>query len=163
MDKLVTGQKTSWGSFFEGLGTQLLNMSTQFAESQLFKMILGGATGGGSIAATGNEGAQASGNLFSTMLGSLIPHKDGGDVDPGHDYLVGEDGPEILRKTSGSIVPNKALGGSSTVSHTYHIDARGTDPVLTAQHVKAAVDASHKSAIATAGRVQSEKLKRTPQ
>jgi hypothetical protein len=44
---------------------------------------------------------------------------------------VGEQGPELLRfgaRTSGSVVPNSALGGSGRDQHNHYYDLRGADP-----------------------------------
>jgi hypothetical protein len=50
-------------------------------------------------------------------IGGLIPHAAGGSVSPGQAYLVGERGPEVfLPSTSGTIVPNSAIGSPRAAS-----------------------------------------------
>jgi len=89
----------------------------------------------------------------------------GGDVSADKAYVVGGNGPELLRKTSGTIVSNsqskKLLGGGG---HTYHvaIDARGTDPVLTEQRTYRAMIAAHNSAVGTAVKASVERARRVP-
>lgn len=58
--------------------------------------------------------------LFGDSLGSLFgvagARADGGPVSAGQTYLVGERGPELfVPKTSGTIVPNHAMGGGGVV------------------------------------------------
>ena len=59
-------------------------------------------------------------------LGKFFGAKaDGGPVKAGGSYIVGEKGPEMFTpKTSGMIVPNNALGGSTTV--VVNVDASGS-------------------------------------
>ena len=89
----------------------------------------------------------------------------GSEVDPGHVYQVGEQGPEYFRPaTRGRIVPNDELGGGGpNYQFSYTIDARGTDPVLTDRRVRAAIIASHNSSVGNSLLANEEKLKRTPQ
>jgi hypothetical protein len=54
----------------------------------------------------------------------------GGPVSPYGDYIVGEEGPEVLRMgpTGGHVYPNKALGGNTVIiNQTNNVDARGAD------------------------------------
>ena len=156
---LVTGQKTSWGSLFTGLASQLAKLTLQSAESSLFKNLLGGATGAAGGASSGAGGLL--GGLFGKILGGA--RADGGSVDPGKAFLVGERGPEIFTPPSaGSIIPNHKLGGGDT--HNYSISVgSGVDPAQTERAVRSAIIASHNSAIKTSQQVNSENLKRTPQ
>lgn len=63
-----------------------------------------------------------------TWFSSLIPRAAGGPVMAGAGYLVGERGPELfMPNSSGSIVPNHALGGPS-INMSVNIDARGAGP-----------------------------------
>lgn len=87
---------------------------------------------------------------------------DGGDVDPGHSYIVGERGPEAFRpKSAGSIIPNHQLGGSVT-NHNYSIDARATDPVMVEAAVRRGSLAAHNTAVANSARLADERAKRVP-
>ncbi len=119
---------------------------------------LGGSDDGGDSSDDGSGGALGTiGGILGKLFGGF--RADGGDVDPGHAYMVGERGPEIWTPPSrGNIIPNNKLGGAVY----YNIDARGTDPVLTEQRTRAAIVAAHQSAVVTAAKVQSESAKRKP-
>lgn len=67
-------------------------------------------------------------NVLSAFYGrGAAARADGGPVDFGQSYLVGEQGPEIFTpQRSGTIIPNHALAGGRG-GNTYIIDARGTD------------------------------------
>jgi hypothetical protein len=85
----------------------------------------------------------------------------GGNVDPGHVYMVGEKGPEMFRPPSaGSIVPNHKLGG--THYSNYNIDARGAD-LGASNRIARAIEAAHSSAIAGGAHASAERARRTPQ
>ena len=87
----------------------------------------------------------------------------GGDVTADRSYIVGDDGPEILTRTTGKVMSNmksrQLVGGGGNV---YNIDARGGDPVLTPLNVKRAIEATHKSAVETGLRASDEQSKRMP-
>jgi hypothetical protein len=99
-------------------------------------------------------------------MGSMMEMAVGGDVSPDQAYLVGEQGPEILRGVSGHVTNSSAsrrmMSGSSS-NHYYSIDARGTDPALTEQRTRMAIMAAHNSSVRTGFQVQQEHLMRTPQ
>jgi TP901 family phage tail tape measure protein len=63
----------------------------------------------------------------------------GGPVARGNSYLVGERGPEIFRPaTSGTIIPNKALGGGggTTISPTFNIAINGNADATTVENIR---------------------------
>lgn len=68
-----------------------------------------------------------SSNPLVAGIGTFLSGKAGGGaVAGGMPYLVGERGPELfVPRSSGTIVPNNAMGGAVTVN--YAIDARGAD------------------------------------
>jgi hypothetical protein len=72
--------------------------------------------------ATGVPGG--TGGLLGALAGLFGGQRaDGGDVDPGKAFLVGERGPEIFApKVAGGIIPNHRLGGGAIgrVGHTFH-------------------------------------------
>jgi len=71
-------------------------------------------------------GSSGGGGLLSSIFGGM--RAEGGSVEPGKFYLVGEKGPELfVPKGSGDIVSNDRIGGHS-VSVTNIIDARGAYP-----------------------------------
>ena len=133
-----------------------LNNLGDFNPSELGQLA---GSGGGDDGGGGGGFLGASVSILSKLFGGF--RADGGDVDPGHAYMVGERGPEIWTPpSSGSIIPNNKLGGSTAY---YTIDARGTDPVLTEQRTRAAILAAHNSAVTTAFQVTNEHVKRVPQ
>lgn len=71
--------------------------------------------------------AAASGDWFKSLGDSLFGgfRAQGGDVDAGTSYVVGENGREIFTPdVAGSITPTNQIGGGGAV----YIDARGADP-----------------------------------
>ena len=73
----------------------------------------------GNIAGQYTKGA--TGGIFGS-LGGLFGKASGGPVTGGSPYVVGEKGPELfVPRTSGSVVPNNAMGGM-----TINVDASGT-------------------------------------
>ena len=142
-----------------GLTSDDLSNLGDFNNSELAQ--LGGGTDSAAAGAVGAAGGVL--KSIAGFIGSLFGgfRAEGGEVDPGQAYMVGEQGPELWTPPSkGSIIPNNKLGGTNIF---YSIDARGTDPVLTEQRTKAAIVAAHQSAIVTATKVQAESAKRKPQ
>jgi len=139
--------------------------------------IFSGSQGGGIFNALAKGGMNLLKGLFGGGGDGLTPNvtsaisfggmlAGGGDVTADKAYIVGDDGPEILRKTTGTVASNsqsKKLMTKSGGDHYYAIDARGTDPVLTEQRTRAAIMAAHNSAIGTSVQVQAEHMKRMPQ
>jgi hypothetical protein len=179
--KAATGQKTSFGGAFLGVGQGLIRTGLQRAEGSVLSAFgFGGKKADGSAAnpfyvkmAGGIHSETGSlGKLFSHgipgssslkgFFGS-IGHAfqgffaDGGDVVSSRPAIVGEAGPELfIPHSSGTIVPNHALGGTT---HTYHIDARGsTDPSA----VEAAVRRAIPSAVSASVQTQHQRSIRTP-
>lgn len=67
------------------------------------------------------------GNVFDSVFGGF--RANGGSVSAGTPYVVGERGAELfVPNSSGTIVPNGAMGGSTTINLTVNgaIDAEGT-------------------------------------
>lgn len=118
------------------------------------------------------SGAGALGSLVKGLFGgggggggesvdsSITYMAEGGDVDPGRGYVVGDGGePEYFQpKTAGTITPAHKMGGS----FSYHIDARGAD-LGAANRTARAIEAAHNAAVANAVRANAERNKRTPQ
>jgi hypothetical protein len=147
---MLSGQKTSWASFFQSLGSQLLKLALGNLESQIFGSLFKNGGGGGW------------GGFLSGLVGVFGGKRaEGSSVDPGKTYLVGESGPELWTPSSmGSITPNNKLGMGTAVY--YNIDARGTDPVLTEQRTRSAIIAAHQSAVVTSIRSEREREQRVP-
>ena len=115
VDAFEKGQKA--GDVFKNFFRELINDAiAQILKLYVFLPILqalGFSVTGGTITGLSGEG----------LLGFLKPKASGGPVSAGGSYLVGENGPEILRmgSQSGSIIPNNQIGGSTQV--TYNINA----------------------------------------
>jgi hypothetical protein len=72
------------------------------------------------------------------FIGGAIGHlfgggfADGGDIVPGKFYLVGERGPELIApRSSGTVIPNHALGGSHTsnnIVNNFYLSPVRSDP-----------------------------------
>ena len=103
-----------------------------------------------SLASSGASDGSDGGGFFSKLGGfaSMLFggfRAEGGDVDPGHAYMVGERGPELWTPPSkGSIVPNHKLGGSTAY---YSIDARGANEADVDMRVQRALTQVHGSAV----------------
>jgi len=95
----------------KGFINTLRRMAAEIASQEILRSLFGGFAGGdGLLGAFGN--AVAGGRAM------------GGPVFGGRSYLVGENGPEIVRMGgSGYVTPNHQMGGGVTVQ----IDARGSD------------------------------------
>lgn len=66
--------------------------------------------------------AKSAGSKVSGVLGIDGARASGGPVSAGGTYLVGENGPELFRpSSSGSIIPNRALGGAGVGGITINI------------------------------------------
>jgi hypothetical protein len=124
---------------------------------------LGGLVKSGAGALVGLLGKLFSGGGSSggeSVTSSISYMAEGGDVDPGHGYIVGDGGePEFFRpRTAGTITPAHKMGGGS---YTYHIDARGAD-LGAANRTARAIEAAHNAAVRNSVKAQSERAKRTP-
>lgn len=86
---------------------------------------------------------------------------EGGDVEPGNAYIVGESGQELfVPRSAGSIVPNSQLGGGG-LSITNHVDARGAE-LGAGNRIRRALETAHRSAVAMAVRATHERSLRVP-
>lgn len=104
------------------------SMLADLAQLMLQKNVLQPLFGGGGMGGGGDSG------LFGTLLGSIFGgfRANGGDVDAGRAYVVGERGPELfIPKNIGTILPNGAQAGGRTggdinvyVHGTPELDAR---------------------------------------
>ncbi len=105
----------SLGAALDSLNSRLLDLAT----NQIFDLIFGSRSGGSG----GFLGAIFSGATGAPL--SIIPRADGGPVSAGRDYLVGENGAEIVRMgAAGTVMPNSG-GGRSVAVGPISIDARG--------------------------------------
>ena len=119
--------------------------------------------GGG--AAAGATGAGTSGAI-EAVSSSVSYMAGGGPVSADSAYIVGDQGPELLQRTSGYITNNAELrrtfggGGGHTFNTT--VDARGAE-IGVEHRVRRMVDLAHQSAVAMAVRAGHERSMRTPQ
>jgi phage-related minor tail protein len=64
--------------------------------------------------------------FFSFLTGTLGKRANGGSVNSGSPYIVGERGPELfVPGRSGTIVPNDKMGGGTT-NVVVNVDAKGS-------------------------------------
>lgn len=126
--------------------------------------LFGGGSKGGMIFSFLGKlfgGAAGGGESVSSSL-SFPTRVAGGEVDRSIAYLVGETGPELfVPESRGSIVPNGGRGGGGATIVNYQIDARGAD-LGAANRMARAMEAVHRSAVATAVQATHERTKRVP-
>jgi len=111
-------------------------------------------------------------NFFSGLFGGRLfgagglfggAFAEGGSIPSGVASLVGERGPELfVPSTPGHIVSNSKLDGMGGVTNHYHIDAKGTDPALVAEHTAHAIRIATQHGAAAGARAVMEKSRRTP-
>lgn len=110
------------------LGTRKLITEPLLEAFTGFLQPSGGGGGGGA--------ASFLGSLFSSIFGGAMA--DGGSVEPGRGYLVGERGPEwFMPRTAGNIIPNG--GGSMTVINNFRIEGGSVTPQSRSQIAAAAL------------------------
>ena len=187
--KLFTGQKTSFGKMFQGLGEQMLKDSIK-AELQKGIGAIGERLGikapsikkptgnpgdpvhvfvdnNGSGGSTAGGGSGGPGRIFGGASG--VPgifnfggaRAMGGPVNAGMAYMVGERGPEpFVPATNGTVYSSRmGVGGSGPL---YIIDARGGDEAAIDRRVRAALVQVHGSAVATSVQAQQDRMRRVP-
>lgn len=131
----------------------------------------GGASGIASSAVT-DAGDFAASDAFSggaSALSDIIPFfGDGGAISAGTMAVVGDRGPELFMPgTSGTIIPNHALGGSSGTGdihfHSGAIDARGSnDPAAVAMQINRAIRQAAPHIAAASIAAQRDRSRRMP-
>ncbi len=127
----------------------------------------GGLLGTGNVPSLDDSGGSSDGGgkgVFGSILGGFGKilkfggfMADGGSVEPGQSYIVGENGPEMFTPSNhGTISPN--AGGGSVI---YNIDARGAD-LGAHNRIARAIEQAHNSAISASVQANQERMKRTP-
>ncbi len=115
-DFLINPFDKGMKGMLQSFGQTIQKMIAQAVAADLAKRIFNwGDSGGGS------------GSLLGSIATAVFSgaRADGGPVSAGSTYLVGERGPELFRaSTSGSIVPNHALGGLGG-GHTIIVNVNG--------------------------------------
>lgn len=103
----IQGTQVHWKEFMQGLQADLAKLAFRKGVEGL---ILGTATGGGGLVAG-----------LAGLFGGF--RADGGSVNSGKAYMVGERGPEMfVPQGAGSIVPNHGLsGGAANITYTVNV------------------------------------------
>jgi hypothetical protein len=120
-DDMVNGTKIKWSEMLKYLALQVARAGLAKAIDSAFASKASKSSGSGFWSSVGDF----VGSLFSGSGSSPDGRASGGPVTAGQTYLVGERGMELFRpRTSGSIVPNHALGGGGqiTIAPVYHIN-----------------------------------------
>lgn len=162
------------GTFSNPIWVQMKGAQSQQGTPQIFSgvpglnkggLFGGGSQGGGVFSLLGNlfKGGGGSSSGDTPSVHSTIHfagfRADGGGVDPGNAYVVGERGPELfMPRQSGSIVPNGA-GGGVTIQN--NIDARGAD-LGAANRLHRVMEQSSKAAVVAAVKAHAELSARRP-
>jgi hypothetical protein len=128
----------------------------------ILQKLFGGAAGAVGGTAAAGEGAAAV-SMPNWSVGFMA---EGGPVSASQAEIVGDQGPELLTRTSGYITRNSELqrmmGGAGGHTFVAHVDARGAE-VGVEHRVRRMVDLAHRSAVATAVRAGHERSLRVPQ
>ena len=122
MNFFKTG-KFGWRDFVQNIIDVMMRSQIQQLIAKTFGGI--GSVGGGG-------GGRSGGGLFG---GALIPGflAEGGPAGAGKPYIVGERGPELfVPNSSGTVVPNGALGGSQVTYNINAVDAMSFKQMLAA-------------------------------
>jgi hypothetical protein len=114
----------------------------------------------------GGGGGAAAGAGAESVTSSITYMQGGGPISAGSAYIVGDEGPELLTRTSGYIHSNselrRTLGGGGGPTFQTTIDARGAE-IGVEHRVRRMVDLAHRSAVATSVRAGYERSMRVPQ
>ena len=126
LSSVVEGTKTAEQAFADFLRTisdMLMDVAKQMIAEYMAIGIARAFAGMGSSGGSSNSFAGVPNNILDSVLPGRAK---GGPVSEGSPYMVGEKGPELfVPSTSGTIVPNHAMGGSSNV--TVNVDATGSN------------------------------------
>jgi hypothetical protein len=189
-DSVKSAMQTGLGKLGEAFHIKIPEGKPDGTQSKPYHVVIDGNAGEGgkrstdALSGIAGQVAEKSGGIFRTIagvisgiIGAILPGAsagesvtssisyggemaEGGDVDPGHAYIVGDGGePEFFRpRTAGTITPAHKMGGGA---YTYHIDARGAD-LGAANRTARAIEAAHNSAVRNSALAQAERAKRTP-
>ncbi len=123
MSHAVDGAFSTWttsGAF--SVSKMTASILQDFAKLTLQMTLLQPLFGGGSV-----QGGGLLGGWLNSVIGGF--RAEGGAVNAGVPYVVGERGPELfVPPGSGEIIPNHALGGRGGAVLNLSIDARGATP-----------------------------------
>ncbi len=126
----------------------------------IFSLLKGGA---GSDTGDGSSGVGA-GGFFRQLLGSMFGgmKAEGGDINPGKIYGVGDEYELLHPKNASTITPLSKLTGRGGDTHIhYSVDARNAE-VGVENRVAQAISQSNHAAVAHAVQATHERARRTP-
>jgi len=105
---------------FQYVASQIIRNNIAKPLANSLSSLISGAVGG---FATGTSSP-------SNIISSLFPPRaNGGNVNAGQPYMVGEKGAELfVPKSAGDIVPNNQMGGGTVVNVTYSPQVNALDP-----------------------------------
>ena len=134
ISEFVQNGTIDFGKLAQSFAVMLANMAAQYAAAAAIKgflgMLGGGATanvsgfapGGGPLGPSGGAVVSGGGGLFDMIKGLFSGLADGGPVNAGNPYIVGERGPELfVPDAAGRIVPNGQGGGGSVGDVTVNV------------------------------------------
>jgi cell division septum initiation protein DivIVA len=125
-DDLINTGKFKFDQFLKYLVAEWSRKWIATAFDNAFSTSSSGSSSGGLLSAIGS----AIGSLFGGSGTEIDGKASGGPVRAGQTYLVGEHGRELFTAPSnGTIVPNHALGGGSTVSIVNNVSLTGASTV----------------------------------
>lgn len=141
--KALEGNTNDIAKLWQNMLNRLI---AQTAAAELGKLLLGDYAKTGAIGGWAGE--------LSKWIGSLGKRADGGPVQAGRPYLVGERGPEIVvPRRSGTVLPNGAGmgGGSRTINVTINMAGGGGGSQSTALQAGEAIGRQVRLALARNG------------
>ncbi len=110
---LATSGKANFKSLASSIVADIIRIQVRAALAKLTASIFGGGSGAGVISGGSGIGATAGDSFWGSGV-SFGTRAGGGSVEAGRTYLVGEQGPELLRMgaNSGTVIPNNAIGSA---------------------------------------------------
>lgn len=153
---LLSGQKTSWSSFFRSIAAQFAGIGLNSLEAPLMQK----ASSGGFMRSLSS--IPVIGGLFGGFRAS------GGPVEAGKTYIVGEHGPEPvtfgnngLMGTNRDFKEMRAGAGGTQHNYTIHV-GNGVTPEQFHQTMQQLLPEIHRKAVTDAVRTVSERNRRMP-
>ena len=143
-----------------GQPTGLLSLLKAFSGGGIAGLF--GGAGSGVAGATAGAGEM---DELASMLG-LAGMAEGGEVDPGQSYWVGDRAdrmPEVFSPSvPGEITPIDKLGAGGDTHVTYNIDSRGSD-IGSWSRVQQGLKATHDTSVVHSAQIQDAKKARVPE